>query len=154
MVKRTDKEIFNSIEEWAKKDPEKDLPILVKNYTLCYLRKGINTIEPDTTINMEDVLNAIENTADIVTARMRRFVLKNKISTSTREFHHMNGGAALGFGKFIDAAMCINSYKCVDKDSLETQLQIVIMSALRRYDEAYQDFYDNYMKKEGEQNNE
>ena len=153
MAKRTDEEIFNSIDEWAKKDPSEDLPTLVKNYMMCYLRKGINTIEPDNTINMEDVINAIENTADIVTARMRRFVLENKISTNSREFRIMNGGAALGFGKFIDASMCINSYKCVDKDSLETQLRIVIKSALIRYDDAYLDFYKNYMKKEGDTKN-
>ena len=153
MVKRSDEEIFNSIEEWAKKDPSEDLPNLVKNYMLCYLRKGINTIEPDATINMDDVFNAIENTADIVTARMRRFVLEKKIDTNSREFHIMNVGAALGFGKFIDASMCINSYKCVDKDSLETQLRIVIKSALIRYDDAYLDFYKNYMKKEGDTKN-
>ena len=153
MVKRSDEEIFNSIEEWTKKDPSEDLPNLVKNYMLCYLRKGINTIEPDTTINMDDVFNAIENTADIVTARMRRFVLEKKIDKNSREFHIMNCGAALGFGKFIEASMCINSYKCVDKDSLETQLRIVIKSALIRYDDAYLDFYKNYMKKEGDTKN-
>lgn len=149
MQKRTDEEIFNSIEEWAKKSEREDLPSLVKNYMLCYLHKGINTIEPDRTIPVDDVYNAIENTADIVTARMRRFVLNNEIKTNSREFRIMNSNAALGFGKFIDAAMCINSYKCVDKDSLETQLRIVIMSALRRYDDAYLDFYENYLKKEG-----
>lgn len=153
MAKRTDEEIFNSIEEWAKKDPREDLPNLVKNYMLCYLHKGINTIEPDRTIPVDDVYNAIENTADIVTARMRRFVLNNEIKTNSREFCIMNSNTALGFGKFIDAAMCINSYKCVDKDSLETQLRIVIMSALRRYDDAYLDFYENYMKKEGDTKN-
>lgn len=153
MAKRTDEEIFNSIEEWAKKSEREDLPALVKNYTLCYLHKGINTIEPDRTIPIDDVYNAIENTADIVTARMRRFVLKNKISTNSREFRIMNNNAALGFGKFIDATMCVNAYKCVDKDSLETQLRIVIKSALIRYDVAYFDFYKNYMKKEGEQEN-
>lgn len=150
MRKRTDQEIFNSIDEWTKKDSKEDLPNLVKNYMLFYLYKGINTIEPDTTINTDDIHNAIENSADIVTARMKRFVIANKINKISKEFWIMNNSVALGFGKFIDAVMCINSYKCVDKDSLETQLQIVIMSALRRVDEVYLDFYNNYMKEEQE----
>lgn len=129
---------------------------LVKNYKICYLHKGINLVEPNQT-DADETFEAISTIATILTLRLKFFLKKNDMDKEfygSKEFKNMSNGVAIGFGKYIDAYMSIYSYKCINNETLETTLIEAVNDALEKYDNAYKEFFTNYLNKETKENAE